>query len=125
MFDAGDIAVEMQDNSIVDHIVSGNQPYRRRGALGRGGVGEWAFGRHFNQRGTEQVESCGKGCGRSGTIMRLFHEARRPHDLILVAGFALLNAGGQDAFGGHVGDRDARTSDLSTEHHRAMAHDAD
>jgi hypothetical protein len=57
--------------------------------------------------------------------MRLFHETWRPHDLILVAGFALLNAGGQDACGGHVGDGDARTSDLSTEHHRAMAYDAD
>jgi hypothetical protein len=57
--------------------------------------------------------------------MRLFHEAWCPHDLILVAGFALLNTGGQDVFGGHVGDGDARTSDLSTEHHRAMAYDAD
>jgi hypothetical protein len=45
--------------------------------------------------------------------------------LILVAGFALLNAGGKDLFGGHVGDRDAGASDLSTEDHRAMAHDAD
>jgi hypothetical protein len=45
--------------------------------------------------------------------------------LILVAGFALLNAGGKDLFSGHVGDRDAGASDLSTEDHRAMAHDAD
>jgi hypothetical protein len=56
--------------------------------------------------------------------VRLLHETRRPHDLILVAGFTLLNAGGQDLFGSHVGNRDAGASDLSTEDHRAMAHDA-
>jgi hypothetical protein len=45
--------------------------------------------------------------------------------LILIAGFALLNAGGQDLFGGHVGNRDTGAPDLSTENHRPMAHDAD
>ena len=125
MFDADDVAVEMQDDPVVGHIVSGNQPYGRRGPLDGGGVAEWAFGRHFNERGTEQVEGRRKGCRRPGTIMWLFHEARRPHDLILVAGFALLNAGGENVFGRHVGDRDARASDLSPEHHRAMAYDAD
>jgi hypothetical protein len=57
--------------------------------------------------------------------VRLLHETRRPHDLILVAGFALLNAGGKDLFGGYVGDRDTGAPDLSTEDHCAMAHDAD
>jgi hypothetical protein len=45
--------------------------------------------------------------------------------LILIAGFSLLNAGGQDLFGGHVGDGDSGVSDVPTEDHRAMAHDAD
>jgi hypothetical protein len=40
--------------------------------------------------------------------------------VILVADFALLNAGGQNLFGGHVGDRDAGASDLSTEDHRQL-----
>jgi hypothetical protein len=57
--------------------------------------------------------------------VRLLHETRRSHDLILVTGFALLNSGGKDLFGGHVGDRDAGAPDLSTEDHRAMADDAD
>jgi hypothetical protein len=57
--------------------------------------------------------------------VRLLHETRRPHDLILVASFALLNSSGKDLFGGHVGDRDTGASNLSTEDHRAMAHDAD
>jgi hypothetical protein len=73
----------------------------------------------------EQVECRGKRGGRPGAVVRLLHETRRPHDLILIAGFALLNAGGQDLFGGHVGNRDTGAPDLSTENHRPMAHDAD
>jgi hypothetical protein len=57
--------------------------------------------------------------------VRFLHETRRSHDLILVAGFALLNSGGKDLFGGHVGDRDAGAPDLSTEDHRAYGYDAD
>jgi hypothetical protein len=45
--------------------------------------------------------------------------------LILVAGIALLNAGGQDLFGGHVSDRDPGVSDLAAENHRSMAHHPD
>jgi hypothetical protein len=115
----------MKDNPVVGHVLSGYEPHRRRGALGRRRVGEWAFGGHFNQRGMEQVECRSKGGGRPGTIVRLLHKTRRPHDLILVAGFALLNTGGKDLFGGHVGDRDAGASDFSAEDHRAMAYDAD
>ncbi len=112
LFDLDDVSIEMKDNSIVGHILSGNEPHRCRGSLGRRRVGEWSFGSHFNQRGLEYIECCGKGCCRSGAIARLLHEARRSHDLILVAGFALLNAGGQDLLGGHVGDRHARAADV-------------
>jgi hypothetical protein len=45
--------------------------------------------------------------------------------LILVAGFALLNARGKDLFGGHIGDRDPGASDFPTKNHRAMAHHTD
>jgi hypothetical protein len=55
----------------------------------------------------------------------LLHETRRPHDLILVTGFALLNAGGKDMFGGHISDRDSGTSDLATKNHRSMTYDTD
>ena len=111
MFDLDDIAEEMKDNPVVGRVLPGNEPYCRRGELGGGGVGEGAFGCHFNQRGMEQIEGRGKGCGRPGAIVRFFHEPRRPHNLILVACFALLNAGGQNLFGSHVGDRDASASD--------------
>ena len=73
----------------------------------------------------EQVECRDKGCSRPGAIVRLLHETRCPHDLILVAGVALLNAGGKNLFGGHVGDCDTGASDLSSEDHCSMAHDAD
>src|ERR1700704_5211509 len=125
MFDLDDVPIEMKDNSIVGCVLPGNEPHRRRGALGRRGVGEWSFGGHLNQRGMEQVESCGKRGSRPRAIVWLFHKTRRAHDLILVAGVALLNASGKDLSGGHFGDCDASATDLSPEDHRAMAHDAD
>jgi hypothetical protein len=57
--------------------------------------------------------------------VRLLHEARRAHDLILVAGVALLNAGNKDLSAGHVGDCDAGASDFSPENHCSMAYDTD
>jgi hypothetical protein len=45
--------------------------------------------------------------------------------LILVAGFALLNAGGQNLFRGYIGDCDACAANLFPQHHRAMAYNAD
>jgi hypothetical protein len=55
----------------------------------------------------------------------LLHETRRPHDLILVTGFALLNAGGKDLFGGDISDRDPGASDLATKNHCSMTYDTD
>jgi hypothetical protein len=49
---------------------------------------------------------------RSGAVDGFFHQVRRPYDLVLVAGLALLNAGGEHLFGLEVRDRDAGAADL-------------
>jgi hypothetical protein len=49
--------------------------------------------------------------------VRLLHETRRSHDFILIAGFALLKAGGQDVFGGHIRDRHASAADVPAQYH--------
>ena len=125
MFDLDDVPVEMKDDPVVGHVLPGNEPDRRRGALGRRGVGEWPSAVNSTSVGWSKSNVAVKAAARPGAIVRLFHQTRRPHDLILVAGFALLNAGGQNLSGGHVGDRDSGASDLSPEDHRAMAYDAD
>ena len=43
-----------------------------------------------------QFQGRGERCGRAGTVQRLFHQTRRAHDLILVARFSLLQAGGKN-----------------------------
>jgi hypothetical protein len=42
----------------------------------------------------------------------------------LIAGFALLKAGGQDLFCGCITDGDACATNFLPEHHRAMGDDA-
>jgi hypothetical protein len=45
------------------------------------------------------------------------------HDLILVAGFALLKAGRQNVAARDIGNRHARSTDFATQHHCSMGDD--
>ena len=86
---------------------------------------ERPFRRDLHERRFAEFQGRRERGRRSGAVDGLFHQVRRPHDLILVAGLALLNAGGENLFGLEVRDRDAGAADFAPEHHRAMSHHTD
>src|SRR5579885_2302751 len=57
--------------------------------------------------------------------MGLFQEARRAHDLILIARFARLKTGCQQPPGLHVGNRNPGTADRIADDHRTVRDDTD
>src|SRR6185503_16268551 len=125
MLDLHDVSVEMEYDAVVGQIMSRNEEHSLEGLLHGGRVRQGPFRCDLHERRFAEFQRrCERG-RRSGAVYGLLHQVRRPHDLVLIAGLALLDTGGEDLFGLEVRDRDAGAADLAPEHHRAMSHHTD